>query len=67
VSEDDAHASQVSSPEIAYQEDQENDELGAAMLNISVEEFRRLAEKSLYGPGYAPPTPRGYVGSDDEV
>jgi hypothetical protein len=36
------------------------------MLNISVEEFRRLAEESRYGNGFAPPTPRAYY-SEDEV
>ncbi len=61
----DARASQDGSSE--YQENQENDELGAAMLNISVEEFRRLAEGTRYGNGHAPPTPKAYVDSEDEV
>lgn len=69
-SEDDAHASHASSPGI-YQENQENDEISAALLGISVEEFRSLADESLaeesrYGNGYAPPTSRAYY-SDDEV
>jgi len=62
-SEGDAHAGQTGFPE--YQENQENDELGAAMLNISVEEFRHLAEKSRYGNGNAPPTPKAYYSDED--
>jgi hypothetical protein len=65
VRKDDAHTSQASSPGI-YRENQENDEISAALLGISVEEFRSNAEKS-YVNSYAPPTPRGYVDSDDEV
>ena len=65
VGENDGHAGEVGHQE--YQENREGDEIGAAMLSISVEEFRRLADESGYGSIQTPPTPRAYFDSDDEA
>ena len=60
-----AHASNADSTGV-YQESRDNDEISAALLGITVEEFRSGAGDAEYGQDYVK-TPNGYINSDDEV